>query len=62
MKIAGSVSGSAGVASGHRLATQAGIEALQAGGTAVDAALAAAFTQWVVNAPSPVPEARWWRW
>ncbi|MYA84936.1 MAG: hypothetical protein F4Y12_05065 [Acidimicrobiaceae bacterium] len=55
MKIAGSVSGSAGVASGHRLATQAGIEALQAGGTAVDAALAAAFTQWVVNAPQSGP-------
>ncbi len=55
MKIAGSVTGSAGVASGHRLATQAGIEALQAGGTAVDAALAAAFTQWVVNAPQSGP-------
>ena len=36
-----SVGGSAGVASGHRLATEAGIEALRAGGTAVDAALAA---------------------
>lgn len=55
MKIAGSVSGSAGVASGHRLATDAGIEALRAGGTAVDAALAAAFTQWVVNAPQSGP-------
>ena len=55
MKIAGSVSGSAGVASGHRLATEAGIEALKAGGTAVDAALAAAFTQWVVNAPQSGP-------
>ena len=55
MKVAGSVSGSAGVASGHRLATEAGIEALQAGGTAADAALAAAFTQWVVNAPQSGP-------
>ena len=55
MKIAGSVSGSAGVASGHRLATEAGIEALRAGGSAVDAALAAAFTQWVVNAPQSGP-------
>ena len=55
MKIAGSVTGSAGVASGHRLATEAGIEALKAGGTAVDAALAAAFTQWVVNAPQSGP-------
>lgn len=50
-----SASGSAGVASGHRLATEAGIEALRAGGTAVDAALAAAFTQWVVNAPQCGP-------
>jgi gamma-glutamyltranspeptidase/glutathione hydrolase len=55
MKIAGSVTGSAGVASGHRLATEAGVEALKAGGTAVDAALAAAFTQWVVNAPQSGP-------
>ena len=55
MRTAGSVSGSAGVASGHRLATEAGIEALKAGGTAVDAALAAAFTQWVVNAPQSGP-------
>ena len=55
MRIAGSVTGSAGVASGHRLATEAGIEALKAGGTAVDAALAAAFTQWVVNAPQSGP-------
>ncbi|MCY4664685.1 MAG: gamma-glutamyltransferase [Acidimicrobiaceae bacterium] len=55
MRIAGSVSGSAGVSSGHRLATEAGIEALRADGTAVDAALAAAFTQWVVNAPQSGP-------
>lgn len=55
MRMAGSVSGSAGVASGHRLATQAGIEALRSGGSAVDAALAAAFTQWVVNAPQSGP-------
>ena len=55
MKIAGSVAGSAGVASGHRLSTEAGVESLKAGGTAVDAALVAAFTQWVVNAPQSGP-------
>ena len=55
MQVAGSVDGSAGVASGHRLATEAGIEALRSGGSAVDAALAAAFTQWVVNAPQSGP-------
>ena len=55
MRMAGSVAGSAGVASGHRLATEAGIEALRSGGSAVDAALAAAFTQWVVNAPQSGP-------
>jgi len=43
--------GVAGVATGHPLAADAGIAALAAGGSAVDAALAAAFTQWVVNAP-----------
>ena len=47
--------GSAGVASGHPLAAAAGIEALRAGGSAVDAALSAAFTQWVVNAPQCGP-------
>ena len=55
MQLAGSVSGAAGVASGHRLATEAGIEALRSGGSAVDAALAAVFTQWVVNAPQSGP-------
>ncbi len=55
MQLARSVSGAAGVASGHRLATQAGIEALRNGGSAVDAVLAAAFTQWVVNAPQSGP-------
>ena len=55
MQVAGSVDGSAGVASGHRLATEAGVEALRAGGSAVDAALAAAFSQWVVNAPQSGP-------
>ena len=43
--------GEAGVASGHPLATSAGMAALSAGGSAADAALASAFTQWVVNAP-----------
>jgi gamma-glutamyltranspeptidase/glutathione hydrolase len=43
--------GRAGVASGHPAAAAAGVAALAAGGTAVDAVLAAAFTQWVVNAP-----------
>ena len=55
MRLARSVSGAAGVASGHRLATEAGIEALHSGGSAVDAALAAVFTQWVVNAPQSGP-------
>lgn len=40
-----------GVASGHPLAAAAGVRALADGGTAIDAALAAAFTQWVVSAP-----------
>ena len=43
--------GRAGVASGHPAAAAAGLAALAADGSAVDAALAAAFTQWVVNAP-----------
>ncbi len=47
--------GSAGVASGHPLATETGIEVLRCGGSAVDAALASAFTQWVVNAPQCGP-------
>ena len=50
-----SATGPAGVASSHRLAAAAGAEALSAGGSAVDAALAAAFTQWVVNAPQCGP-------
>ena len=49
------MTGEAGVASGHPLATEAGLEALRAGGSAVDAVLAAAFTQWVVNAPQCGP-------
>ncbi len=43
------------MASGHRIAAEAGIAALRVGGSAVDAALAAAFTQWVVNAPQCGP-------
>lgn len=38
-----------GVTSGHPAATDAGISALQDGGSVVDAALATAFTQWVVS-------------
>ena len=45
------VTGRACAASGHPLAAEAGTDALAAGGSAVDAALACAFTQWVVNAP-----------
>jgi gamma-glutamyltranspeptidase / glutathione hydrolase len=45
------VTGDACVASGHPRAAEAGAEVLAAGGSAVDAALACAFTQWVVNAP-----------
>lgn len=45
------VTGSYGVASGHPLAAEAGLAALRAGGSAVDAVLAAAFAQWVVNGP-----------
>lgn len=45
------VSGRACVASGHPQAARAGVAALAAGGSAVDAALTCAFTQWVVNAP-----------
>ena len=58
MRPAGSgevAAGAAGVASGHPVAAEAGMEALAAGGSAVDAALAAAFTQWVVNAPQCGP-------
>ena len=40
-----------GVASGHPLAAEAGLDALRRGGSAVDAVLAAAFAQWVVNGP-----------
>jgi gamma-glutamyltranspeptidase / glutathione hydrolase len=42
---------SLGVASGHPLAADAGLDALRRGGSAVDAVLAAAFAQWVVNGP-----------
>ncbi len=43
--------GRAGIASGHPVAAASGLAALASGGTAVDAVLAAAFTQWVVSAP-----------
>jgi gamma-glutamyltranspeptidase len=39
------------VASGHPAAAEAGLKAFAAGGSAMDAALTMAFTQWVVNAP-----------
>lgn len=39
------------VTSGHPLGTEAGLAALRGGGSSVDAALAAAFTQWVVSSP-----------
>lgn len=40
-----------GVACGHLLAARAGIDVLNEGGSAVDAVLAIAFCQWVVNGP-----------
>lgn len=43
------------MASGHPIAADAGLTALQNGGSAVDAALTAAITQWVVNAPQCGP-------
>lgn len=39
------------VAAGHPLSAVAGVDALAAGGSSVDAALAMAFAQWVVNSP-----------
>jgi gamma-glutamyltranspeptidase/glutathione hydrolase len=45
------ITGRACAASGHPVAAQAAVETLAAGGSSVDAALAAAFAQWVVNAP-----------
>ncbi len=39
------------VTSGHPLGTEAGLAALRSGGSSVDAALAAAVTQWVVSSP-----------
>jgi gamma-glutamyltranspeptidase len=45
------VTDSYAVASGHPLAAEAALDALRAGGSAVDAVLAAAFAQWVVNGP-----------
>lgn len=40
-----------GVASGHPAAVEAGLVALRQGGSSVDAVLAMAFAQWVVNGP-----------
>ena len=39
------------IAAGHPLTAEAGARALEAGGTAVDACLAAAFTSWVAESP-----------
>ena len=47
--VGGRVNGA--VTSGHPLGTEAGLAALRSGGSSVDAALAAAFTQWVVSSP-----------
>lgn len=44
-----------GATSGHPLATRAGTDVLASGGSSVDAALAMAFVQWVVSAPTCGP-------
>ena len=43
------------IAAGHRLTAEAGARALEAGGGAVDACLAAAFTSWVAESPLTGP-------
>jgi gamma-glutamyltranspeptidase/glutathione hydrolase len=45
------IAASGGVASGHPLASRAGVDALDAGGSSVDAVLAMAFAQWTVSGP-----------
>ena len=43
------------IAAGHPLTAEAGARALEAGGSAVDACLAAAFTSWVAESPLTGP-------
>src|SRR5262249_57481150 len=43
------------IAAGHPLTAEAGARALEAGGSAVDACLAAAFTSWGTESPLPRP-------
>jgi len=45
------------IAAGHPLTAEAGAEVLRAGGNAVDACIAAAFTSWVVESPLTGPGA-----
>src|SRR3954462_5035822 len=45
------------VAAGHPLTAEAGARVLAAGGNAVDACIAAAFTSWVVESPLTGPGA-----
>src|SRR5437764_1553523 len=45
------------VAAGHPLTAEAGARALEAGGNAVDACIAAAFASWVAESPLTSPGA-----